>query len=361
MLLLIPTKIKAEWVKKMRFLALQDITEDMHLGKTIFGDDGRVLLVKGTKLTKSYLEKIGEMGYTHLYVFQPDVDKDWLLEGPLSDYTYSETLSVVKKSLVQAAKSRSINLREVNNVIDYVVDEIMDNPTVLYNLIDMKKQDEFIYEHSVNVCVISSIIGKKMDLARDKVKQLAIGALLHDLGKVYVSQEILNKPASLTDQEYKQVQEHTKYGFEVLRSLADLSILSAHIAYQHHEREDGSGYPRGLPSEEIHLFAKIVAVADSFEAMTANRNYRKKVLKNDEAIRQLVKEAPQRYDATIVETLKRSVALYPVGSRVLLRSGEEAVVVKATPDQAFVQVLDGEKNKSIMPVNPELQISKCLD
>lgn len=345
----------------MRFLALQDITEDMHLGKTILGDNGRVLLVKGTKLTKSYLQKIGELGYTHLYVFQPDLDKDWLLEGPLSDYTYSETLSVVKKSLVQAAKSRSINLKEVHNVIDYVVDEIMDNPIVLYNLIDMKKQDEFIYEHSVNVCIISSIIGKNMGLARDKVKQLAVGALLHDLGKVYVSQEILNKPTSLTEEEFKQVKEHTKYGFEVLRNLADLSILSAHVAYQHHEREDGSGYPRGLPAEEIHSFAKIVAVADSFEAMTANRNYKKKVFKNDEAVRQLTKEAPKRYDATIVETLKRSVALYPVGCRVLLRNGEQAVVVKATPDRAFVRILAGKKQGQVIEVNPELQISKCLD
>ncbi|HHU50612.1 MAG TPA: HD-GYP domain-containing protein [Firmicutes bacterium] len=345
----------------MRFLALQDITEGMHLGKTIFGDNGRVLLAKGTKLTKSYLQKIGELGYTHLYVFQPDVDKDWLLEGPLSDYTYSETLSVVKKSLVQAAKSRRFNLKEVNNVIDYVVDEIMDNPIVLYNLIDMKKQDEFIYEHSVNVCIISSIIGKNMGLARDKVKQLAIGALLHDLGKVYVDPEVLNKPSSLTEEEFKQVKEHTKYGFEVLRSLDDFSILSAHIAYQHHEREDGSGYPRGLLSEEIHSFAKIVAVADSFEAMTANRKYRKKVFKNDEAIRQLTQEAPKRYDTTVIETLKRSVALYPVGCRVLLRSGEQAVVVKATPDRAFVRILAEEKQERIIEVDPELQISKCLD
>ena len=268
------------WVKKMRFLALQDITEGMHLGKTILAITAGCFWLKG-QTDQIVSAENRELGYTHLYVFQPDVDKDWLLEGPLSDYTYSETLSVVKKSLVQAAKSRRFNLKEVNNVIDYVVDEIMDNPIVLYNLIDMKKQDEFIYEHSVNVCIISSIIGKNMGLARDKVKQLAIGALLHDLGKVYVDPEVLNKPSSLTEEEFKQVKEHTKYGFEVLRSLDDFSILSAHIAYQHHEREDGSGYPRGLLSEEIHSFAKIVAVADSFEAMTANRKYRKKVFKNE--------------------------------------------------------------------------------
>jgi|SRR5690554_6208400 len=350
-----------EWVKVMRFLSLQDITDEMHLGKTIFGDDGRVLLVKGTKLTKIYLKKIEAIGYTHLYVFQPNLDKEWSLEGPLSDYTYSETMNVVKKSLTRAAKNKSINLAEINNVIDYVVDEIMDNPTVMYNLIDLKQQDEFLYEHSVNVCIIASIIGKKLGMARDKLKHLAVGTLLHDLGKVYIDQSVLKKPSSLTDQEYKQVQEHTKFGFEILRSLTDMSILSAHVAYQHHEREDGSGYPRRLPGEEIHIFAKIAAVADSFEAMTSKRIYKKVVLKNADAIRELTAEAPVRYDQKVVAALRQAVAIYPVGSKVQLKNGERAAVIKVNEEMTMVQILAGPREKQIFEVNPETQIVKSLD
>src|SRR5690606_4174996 len=157
---------------------------------------------------------------------------------------------------------------------------------------------------------------------RDKVKDLATCALLHDLGMVCVDPQILTKPRELTTEEMTAVREHTNYGFQLLRSEPNLSILVAHAAYQHHERMDGSGYPKGLVGDEIHLYGRIVAVADSYETMTSGRVYRKAIWSH-EAIRQLKESAPEKYDPEVVEAMARSVASYPVGSVVVLNTHEE--------------------------------------
>lgn len=345
----------------MRYLAIDEIKDGMLLAKDLFSNEGRVLLAKGTKLTRAYLERLKDFNYTHLYVLDDESDDDLEIMGPISEVTKAQAAKIVKDTLGKAAIVQNVDLQQMSLVADIILDEVLDNNEVIYNMLDLKEHDNYTYVHSVNVCVISTIMGKHLGIPRDKLKELAMGTLLHDLGMVYIDPEILNKMTDLTPEETKQVQEHARLGFERLRTCMGLSILSVHVAYQHHEREDGSGYPRGLKEDEIHLYAKIAAVADSFDAMTSNKLYREP-LWSHEAINELKANAPLKYDRKAVAALSWSVAPYPIGSVLLLTTGEKVVVVNTNRRKTVLQILEGKKKNQYLELgkNPELQITKRL-
>ena len=338
----------------MRYLPLDEITEDMCLARPIFNGDGRVLLSNGVKLSKNYVSRLKEMGYQNLYVYRVGEEiSDF--STPISDQTMREAIHGVKDAFGKAAQRQQLNIRDVNEIVSYILDEILTNPNVLYNLMDIKNHDNYYYHHSVNVCIISTLIAKEMGLAREKVKDLTTGALLHDLGMVCVDPRILSQPRKLTEDEMATVREHTNYGFQLLRSERNLSILVAHTAYQHHERMDGSGYPKGLVGEDIHLFGRIVAVADSYETMTSGRVYRK-AMWSHEAIRQLRESAPEKYDPDVVAAMERSIAFYPVGSVVVLNTHEEAVVVDVNAKKITIQFSSGPRVNALMDLEPDSEI-----
>src|SRR5690554_3093221 len=345
----------------MRYLAIDEIKDGMLLAKDLFSNEGKVLLAKGTKLTRVYLNRLKDFSYTHLYVLDNEGDDELEIMGPVSEVTKAQAIKIVKDTLGEALIVQSVDLKQMSLVADIILDEVLDNNDVIYNMLDLKEHDNYTYVHSVNVCIISTIMGKHLGIPRDKLKELAMGTLLHDLGMIYIEPEILNKMTDLTPEETKQVQEHSKLGFERLRTYAGLSILSAHVAYQHHEREDGSGYPRGLKGDEIHLYAKIAAVADSFDAMTSNKLYREP-LWSHEAIAELKANAPTKYDRKAVAALSWSVAPYPVGSVLLLSTGEKAVVVNTNRRKTVVQFLEGKRKNQFLELgkDADLQIEKRL-
>ncbi|NLW55005.1 MAG: HD-GYP domain-containing protein [Firmicutes bacterium] len=344
----------------MRYLPLDAITPEMMLARPIFNTDGKVLLSSGMKLLPKYLERLREMGYEHLYVYEPGEEKvDFT--APISDKTLSEAMLSVKDSFAKAHLRQHLNLKQVTSVIDYLIDEILQNPAVLYNLMDLKNHDNYYFLHSINVAVISTMIARNLGLARDKVKELSMGALLHDLGMVCVDPAILLKDRPLQQKEKGEITEHPKFGFDLLRNEPGLSIFVAHTAYQHHERLDGSGYPRGLSGDEIHLYGRIVAVADSFEAMTSHRAYRKPYWSH-EALAELKKEAGVKYDPEVVQAMVDSAAVYPIGSVVRLNTGEEAVVVDVTATKLTIQFSSGPRINGIyeMAADSELRIEERL-
>lgn len=341
----------------MKYMSLDEVSEDMILARPIFASDGRVLLTNGVKLIKSYIAKLKELEYTHVYVYEPHDNGDIKISGPISDKTNSEAMQSVRDSFIKATRRHHMDLKQVYKAVDYIVEEILTNPAVVYNIIELGNHSNYAYLHSVNVCVISAIIGKNLGLARDRLKELATGALLHDLGMVCVDPLIVETSAHLTEKEFDEVKQHPKFGFDLLRNVPNLSLLAAHVAYQHHEREDGSGYPRALKGEEIHIYAKIVAAADTYDTMTSGRIY-KKTLWSHEAIAELAKAAPQKYDSAVVEALSRSVAHYPVGSVVLLSNREEAVVVDVSAKKITVQLSTGRQKNALLELftDSEIQI-----
>lgn len=326
----------------MRYLPIEHVTEGMRLGKTIYREeDGKVLLSCGLRLKSSYIDRLRALNYTHLYIMEADdTEEDLKFVEPIKEETRVHARIVIKEAISAARQNNPIQMGTIQRVVDDIVDQILSNNDVVYNVVDLKTHDNYTYAHSVNVCILAVLTGKTIGLNRYDLRDLAIGAILHDVGKVFIDSEILNKPGELSPEEFSIIREHARYGFDALRSKVNISVVSAHVAYQHHEREDGTGYPRGLSSPENHRFAKIVAVADSYDAMTTERVYRG-ALMNHEAIERLANEAPVKYSPAVINSFCKAVAIYPVGSVLRLNTRESVVVVNVTQKELRVKVLDG--------------------
>lgn len=148
--------------------------------------------------------------------------------------------------------------KAIGNIVEDLLNSILNSEEILMVLTDAYMYDEYLYQHSFQVTLYSLAIAKEMGYSYEDLRLIGIGALLHDVGKLMIPREILLKPSRLTNEEYETMKQHTKHGFELLRNLHSVSLLVAHCAFQHHERLDGSGYPRGLVDVEIHPFAKII-------------------------------------------------------------------------------------------------------
>ena len=338
----------------MRYLPLDQICEGMFLANTIFSNDGKILLNKRTKLSHSYIKRLKNMEYTHLYIYNSE-DEKWDCTGLISDQIRAEAMAVLWESLINAVKRRPIDSKRVIFTIEGILRDVLQKPESLFNLIDTKTMDNYIYNHSINVCILSILIGKNLELEREQLKELAIGAFLHDLGTAYIGSST-KKINELSTRDTVQIKQHSKHGFEILKNISNFNFYTANIAYQHHEREDGSGYPMGLIGKDLHLYSKIVAVADSFDAMISDRVY-SKALWNEEALVELKKESPLKYDPKVVDALYQSVAVYPVGSIVLLSNGQQAVVVEVTSSKIILQHIDDFPE---VYKDSEMQIEKRL-
>ncbi|MGI6038109.1 MAG: HD-GYP domain-containing protein, partial [Limnochordia bacterium] len=295
---------------------------------------------KGVVLKESILQRLIQLGCPAVYVEDP------LLEGleipePIREETRQQAQNQLRRFFTQVHLGRWVNCSQIKGVVDKLIDELASNPRVLVGLTDIRTYDSYTFGHSVNVCLLSILTGMKMGFNELELRDLATGALLHDIGKTQINKQVLLKPGALTEGEYAHVQLHTTFGFEALRRIPDFSILVAHIAYQHHERLEGQGYPRGLRGDDLHTYARIVAVADSYDAMTADRIYRPGK-EPKAAIQELQQMAGRYYDPQVVEIFCSNVAVYPVGTWVQLNSGYVGVVVDinaSTPKRPVVRLL----------------------
>lgn len=227
--------------------------------------------------------------------------------------------------------------------------------------------DGELFHHSVNVTFYVLTLGLYLNLPKDDLLNLGIGTLLHDVGKLRVRREVLQKPGRLTPEEFREIQMHSQYGFEILSALADISATSALIALQHHERMDGSGYPNGLMGDQIHLFSQLTAVVDVYEALTANRVYRQAYLPH-EAFGLIMRDRGTRLSTVGVDAFRETISIYPLGMSVRLTNGDLAVVIQASAgndQQPVVRAIENARGEPIRPYeldlrnSPDIQIETC--
>lgn len=311
----------------MRRVSLERLKDGMKLGRTIYSSEGKVLLAAGQEITERYKKKLKDLGIPFVYI-EDSRTKDVEILDVVSQQTRTELNSSIKHTMWQMKKKNTlIEVKGIKDIVDGMVDELTSHKNLIINLQDMRSYDDYVYAHAVETCILSVVLGISCKLDPTKLRDLAIGALLHDVGKVKIPLEIINKPDSLTPQEWEVMKKHTVYGFEMLRRNDELSLLSAHVAYQHHERVDSKGYPRGLAGEDILMFAKIVAIADAYDALTCDKIYRKRFLPH-EAMEIIKSSAGTQFEVQMVKSFFENIALYPLGTQVELNTGEQGVVVK---------------------------------
>ncbi len=302
----------------------------MILGKSIYSSMGNVLLSAGMILNDQYIKRLKEIGIPAVYIKDSRFNEVNTPEVVLES-TRIQTQSEVRGIFEQIELNGKINLGSTKQMVNKILEEILLNQDVLVSLSDIRTYDDEVFGHSVSVCILSVITGLKLGYNQLQLRDLGIGGLLHDLGKACIAKIILNKKQQLTPQEFDGIKEHSRLGFDILRQQEEISPLAAHIAFQHHEKYNGSGYPRGLKGGEIHEYARIIAVADVYDAMTSDRIYRP-AFTPMETVQVLLESMGSHLDPDLVKVFIKNIALYPVGSIVTLNTGEVGVVVITHPD-----------------------------
>lgn len=325
----------------MRQISVNSLTIGDVLGKTIFSSSGRILLGKGVKLTPLYIAKLKDMGLSILYI-EDDRFEDVVVEDIISEEHRREALEFLEKSTRSVRLGKNLNDFELKNIIKNIVEEILFKKDILVNVMEMRSIDNQMLAHSVNVCVLSTVLGKALLLDREKLETLAIGAILHDFGKIQLDPKLLTKTVDYTPDEVELLKTHTTLGFEDLRKRKDLNLAVAHIAFQHHEHMNGTGYPRRLKEDEIHPLAQIVGIADLYDRFTSDHNSVKRMMPH-EACEILMGLAGTLYPLEMVRLFLKNIAAYPTGITVRLNTGEIGVVVDqnlSMPARPIVRVFD---------------------
>ncbi len=234
-----------------------------------------------------------------------------------------------KKAVVSIFKDvrmgNALKLDGAVSLVNEINQSIIRNPSALICLSRLKTADNYTYLHSVSVCVLMIALGRQLGMKDDMLKQAGIAGLLHDIGKVFIPDEVLNKPGKLTDEEFNIVKMHPVKGWEFLKDSGEVSDLILDVCRHHHERVDGMGYPDKLSGEALTLFARMGAVCDVYDAITSNRSY-KKGWEPVESIRKMAEWNNGHFDEVVFHAFVKTVGIYPTGTLLKLKSGRLGVV-----------------------------------
>ena len=249
---------------------------------------------------------------------------------------FFKTLLVAQETMESAKSRRSINTVKSKRAIQFLIDQLIKDEGNLMSLTAIKSFDEYTFAHSVNVCILSVALGTRLGLPKSELGELGFAALFHDVGKVKLPIEILNKPGELTGEEWAEVRKHPIFGVKVLlsrRSIDKFCTRAMVVSFEHHLNLDHSGYPQMSAKRDLDLFSLIVTIVDVYDSMTSGRVYAKTPLTPDEALRRMLQQQGKSFDAVLLKVFINMLGIYPVGSVVILNTGEIGVVMEAKPEE----------------------------
>ncbi len=275
---------------------------------------------------------------------------------------HARTRAAVVSMFSEARMGKSIQVEEAVILVDEINMSMERNANALLSLIRLKTVDEYTYLHSVAVCVLMVALGKQLGLRGEELKLIGIAGLLHDIGKMAVPNEILNKPDKLTDEEYGIIKSHPRKGWEILKTVYQANEPALDVCLHHHERMDGKGYPERLSADTLTLHARMGAVCDVYDAITSDRCY-KKGWEPAEAIRRMTSWKDGHFDETVFRAFVKTIGIYPVGTLLKLRSGRLGLVVEQSEKSLLtplVKVFFSTRTNGHIPVEI-IDMSKSED
>jgi len=328
----------------MKYISVEQVEPGDILARSIYTSEGLTLLHAGVQLTVGMINKLRRFGVTMLSIKDPLLD-DVDMEEVVTETTRKDAIRNLSAAIQCVQSGKYMDVRGIQKSVGNIVEEVLRNRRVLLNLGEIRTTDNSLYIHSLNVCMMATVMGVGLGYTANQLKELAIGALLHDIGKISSSPE---KKEDTYDEE--DLEKHfTWLGFNILRKKHEMSIVSAHIPLQHQEWVDGSGIPRGLAGDEIHEFGKIVAICNYYDDLISPFSEERETLAPYEACERIMGLADKRFDLKMVIHFLRSIALYPTGSSLKLSTGEIGVVIdqnRGLPSRPVVRVIRREQHAS---------------
>lgn len=377
--------------------AIDDVSDDMILGESIFLPSGELLLAAGYRLRSRYRQRLKQLGYDTVAIevkgtehIQP--------EQIISDHLQRELTHAVNMSakaaqdIIRIRKEGAESIRQIirdnkqrlNSFlyssglfqhIETLIDQVLGQPSVVLNMIKLQESRGSLFTHAIAVTITSLCLGRVFRFSREEMKQLAVGAMNYDLGLVAIPSEIIQKNGKFTPEEFELYRRHTVYGYLMLSQNPAIAPTSAAIALQHHETQDGKGFPRGLRGENrlpekdflrknvIHRFAEIVAVADQYDMMTTGRMCPK--IHARDAIKVMLQKAGKAFNREIIKSLVAIVPIFPVGSRIRISKSRDprqiglmGVVAKDNPgnlERPQIILYEDQRQKRFTPLLIDLR------
>ncbi|MHC1695460.1 MAG: HD-GYP domain-containing protein [Eubacteriales bacterium] len=314
----------------MRFVQINDLKQGMILDRNLYGTKNELLLARGQVLSVSHINKIAQLDHEGVYISDGDEPKNEL-KGIISTRLKDNTVDAMRNLFGQIDKGDKSGLTYTFSRIRYLLDDIIDEISIdknaLVNMVDVKQFDDYTYYHSVNVAALSIMVGASAGFNRTKLYKLGLGALLHDIGKIFISKDIINKPGQLTREEFGLMKEHPQLGSEYLKRQWDMPIESNIAVLTHHERYDGKGYPLSLSENKQTIEGKIVCISDVYDALTSDRPYRRAVSPS-EAIEHIMGNSETLFDPKVINFFIKKIIPYPVGTIVYLSNGLSGLVIE---------------------------------
>ncbi|PWK15476.1 HD-GYP domain-containing protein [Tumebacillus permanentifrigoris] len=314
------------------------------LSRDVYNERGQLILPQGTEMTTSLIVRLKQMATIEVWVAEHMVGPSAPLptESPVPTIIttqpkpslmdcYSNLIGSVENLFLEARAERRINFEPTRRLLRELAEISSKESNFLHLIINLRTIDEYTFQHSIGVGLLSMQIGEWMGLGPLERQELLIGGTLHDIGKCQIDAAILQKPSRLTMEEYEIVKHHARYGYEILRN-SGVDERVAVAAYEHHERNDGSGYPRGLQHDQISRIGRIVAVADVFNAMTSRRVY-KDALSYYRVLDEVQNNAFGALDPAVVALFVRKMTSFFVGNQVVLNDGTDGIVVLVPNDR----------------------------
>lgn len=311
----------------MRYVPTGCLRSGMILGKNIYSQDGAVLLAKDVSLTKEYIENIKKLVINGAYI-EDNISENIVIENVISDELRVKAVKSIKQ-IYNNPNSITKNIDTVENVAKNIIAELMKNKSVMINMIDIKTFDDFMFSHSVSVAVLSAVMGIAMNLDEGKLEKLVASAMLHDIGKVFISKDILYKSGKISKEEDEVIKSHPEKGYRYIKTHHNNSVaVTSYVGIlQHHEHFDGTGYPDKKKGDKISLFGRVICLCDAYDNLISERPDKAAYIPSD-AIEYIMAHNGSIFDPKLVKVFLRKIAPYPLGTVVKLSNGQKAIVME---------------------------------
>jgi HD-GYP domain-containing protein (c-di-GMP phosphodiesterase class II) len=352
----------------MRLMPIAMCRPGMRLGKNIYSEEGTVLLTVNVELTQRLIDRLNGYGIDYLYIADPrtnDIEINDLISNEIRIKAVKEIRNTFRTMMEDSNKRGAVHYydlgRKFRELMGDIIDDLSSHKDAMFMLTNINITDNYLFQHSLNVCIYATMLGLSFGYSREELMTLGLGALLHDIGKTRIPLGILRKPDQLTKEEYEEMKNHAIYGFQILKEEPNVPLVAAHCAFQHHERINGSGYPRGIQGTDIHDYARWIGLVDSYDAMTTQRVYRGPMLPH-QAMEQLFAGSGTMYDQQKIALFRDKIAIYPLGITVTLNTGESGVVSNlkvSLPHRPVIRILQDEVGQDVKEPY-EIDLSKKL-
>lgn len=359
---------------KRFFVRTRSLKNGMRIDQKVVDKLGRTLIAQNTVLDDFLIDSLAKLGVAGIYVREGE-------EDPEDKNVAPETLEKIEKLKVEDRAKVSISesvkqrvaegvqylysntssesfLDTTNNITSDLMKAITDNDAIAVDISALKVSDEYTFKHSVDVATMAMIIAKKHGLKQQEIYEIGISGLLHDVGKSKIPNEVLNKPGKLNDMEFALMKQHTLFGYAILKDKQDISSSISMGVLQHHEKINGKGYPLGTPENKISQYARILSVADIYDALVTERPYKSAFSQRDAV--EMIMSMTGELDINVMKSFLGSVILYPVGCTVQLSNGERARVVENTPDYILRPKVVGLKTGRVYNLAEDLNCASII-